>query len=271
MKTRIISGAVGVVLLIITLLLKETIVLDLVIGLIAYIASYEIVKTTRTLKSLPFAFVSASYALLSVFTSRGYIGISFSALSIVYTILLCACVLLEFERVNMLCMFTAYVMNFFVAYAFNSMIGILDANFGMFYFIIIAFCAWGSDTGAYFVGSAIGKRKLAPVLSPKKTVEGLFGGIAVNLILCIVFALIYGASVKNVEHISIWLLFPVAIIGSLVSVVGDIFASAVKRFFKIKDYGNIMPGHGGVLDRFDSMLMVTVYMSMIMQLFTLIR
>ena len=151
------------------------------------------------------------------------------------------------------------------------LISIAHAKFGMFYFIIIAFCAWGSDTGAYFVGSAIGKHKLAPVLSPKKTVEGLVGGAVLNLLLCVIFALIYCVAVKDVEKVNILALVPVAIIGSLVSVVGDIFASAIKRFYKIKDYGKIMPGHGGVLDRFDSMLMVTAYMWMIMQLFSLVK
>ena len=79
----------------------------------------------------------------------------------------------------------------------------------------------------------------------------------------------YLKSINDEE--SYLLVILVAIIGSLVSVVGDLFASAIKRYYKIKDYGNIMPGHGGVLDRFDSMLMVTVYMVMIMQIFTLVR
>ncbi len=271
MKTRIISGAVGVVLLIITLIFRATLVLDIVMGLIALIASYEILNTTRTIKAIPFAVISAIYMVLSMFTVRGYIGISFTVITVIYTILFCICVLIEYEKTNMLSMFAAYVMVFFVSFGFSSIISIIDAKFGMFYFVIIAFCAWGSDTGAYFVGSAIGKHKLAPVLSPKKTVEGLVGGAILNLILCLIFALIYSVAVKDVESLNVLALIPVVIIGSLVSVVGDIFASAIKRFYKIKDYGKIMPGHGGVLDRFDSMLMVTAYMSMIMQIFSLVK
>ena len=191
MKPRIISGAVGVVLLIITLIFRATLVLDIVMGLIALIASYEILNTTRTIKAIPFAVISAIYMVLSMFTVRGYIGIYFTVITVIYTILFCICVLIEYEKTNMLSMFAAYVMVFFVSFGFSSIISIIDAKFGMFYFVIIAFCAWGSDPGAYFVGSAIGKHKLAPVLSPKKTVEGLVGGAILNLILCLIFALIY--------------------------------------------------------------------------------
>lgn len=271
MKTRIISAAVGIVLLIITLIFRATVMLDIVIGLVTLIASYEILNTTKTVQQMPFTVISFIYSVLSVLTVRGYLGISFSTLSIIYTILFCACVLYSFSKVNMSTMFTAYALIFFVSYGFSSIIRVLDARFGMFYFIIIAFCAWGSDTGAYFVGSAVGKRKLAPVLSPKKTVEGLIGGIVLNLLLCIVYGLIYGIAVEGVESVSVLGLIPIAIIGSGVSVVGDLFASAIKRNYKIKDYGNIMPGHGGVLDRFDSMLLVTAYMVMIMQIFTLVK
>ena len=155
---------------------------------------------------------------------------------------------------------TAYTLIMFISFAFSSLIAVIDHPHGMFYFILIAFCAWGSDTGAYFVGCAIGKHKLAPVLSPKKTIEGLIGGIVSNLILSTLFALVYSLSVEGVEEVSYLLVILVAIIGSLVSVVGDLFASAIKRYYKIKDYGNIMPGHGGVLDRVDSILMISPLM-----------
>ena len=100
MKTRIISGAVGVVLLIITLIFRATLVLDIVMGLIALIASYEILNTTRTIKAIPFAVISAIYMVLSMFTVRGYIGISFTVITVIYTILFCICVLIEYEKTN---------------------------------------------------------------------------------------------------------------------------------------------------------------------------
>lgn len=271
MKTRIISGAVGAILLIITLIFRATIMLDIVIGLIALIATYEILNTTKTGSQIPFMVVSMVFTVLSVFSVRSEFGITYNVLAIIYSILFCCYVLYTFEKVRMTVLFTAYTLIMFISFAFSSLIAIIDHPHGMFYFILIAFSAWGSDTGAYFVGCAIGKHKLAPVLSPKKTVEGLVGGIVSNLVLSILFALIYSLSVESVESVSYLLVILVAVLGSLVSVVGDLFASAIKRYYKIKDYGNIMPGHGGVLDRFDSMLMVTAYMVMIMQVFTLVR
>ncbi len=110
--------------------------------------------------------------------------------------------------------------------------------------------AWVSDTAAYFVGSAIGKHKLAPVLSPKKSVEGAVGAIIVTAIASAVYA--YFTNFKMINEISLFFLF--GAIGSVLGQVGDIAASTIKRYTGIKDYGNIMPGHGGVLDRFDSVL-----------------
>jgi len=125
---------------------------------------------------------------------------------------------------------------------------------------LIFIAAWGCDTGAYFVGRAIGKRKLAPVISPKKTVEGAIGGVVIAASLCVLYALI-------LNHFEIWLFdshyylwfAAFGAFGAVLGQAGDLSASAVKRKVGIKDYGNIMPGHGGVLDRFDSIIFVAPY------------
>ena len=133
-----------------------------------------------------------------------------------------------------------------------------------------SFAQFGSDLDADTKSRlALGER-IVEVLK-----QGKNHPVRVGCQVAIVYAVIKGylnsVAVKDVEKLNLLALIPVAIIGSLVSVVGDIFASAIKRFYKIKDYGKIMPGHGGVLDRFDSMLMVTAYMSMIMQIFSLVK
>ena len=117
--------------------------------------------------------------------------------------------------------------------------------------IITAFC---TDIGAYFAGSFLGKRKLCPNLSPKKTIEGSIGGILSALIVSIVFGLI--AHISIFPHIII-----MAVLGSIMSQLGDLTASAFKRKMDIKDFGNLIPGHGGILDRFDSVLFTapTIY------------
>lgn len=126
-----------------------------------------------------------------------------------------------------------------------------DGNF-LVWFVFI--CAWCSDTGAYFVGCAFGKHKLTPVLSPKKTIEGALGGIIFTALMSAFYGYcmfeIWDIGEKNMSHF----FAVVGVVGSVVAQLGDLAASAVKRQFDIKDYGKIMPGHGGVLDRFDSVL-----------------
>jgi len=117
---------------------------------------------------------------------------------------------------------------------------------GKFIVWLIFLCSWGCDTSAYCVGMLIGKHKMAPVLSPKKSVEGAVGGV----IGAAVFAVIYGVLTHGHP-------FEYAVIcacGALISMVGDLAASAIKRNKGIKDYGTLIPGHGGILDRFDSMI-----------------
>lgn len=115
--------------------------------------------------------------------------------------------------------------------------------------------SWGADTCAYCVGMLIGKKKLAPVLSPKKSVEGAVGGIIGSVILSLIYAVIFNKlGYLDLKHIYIYPI--VAFFASIVSIYGDLFASGIKRKYNIKDYGKLIPGHGGVLDRFDSVIFV---------------
>ena len=123
----------------------------------------------------------------------------------------------------------------------------LLSNTGSIYIWLVFIFAWISDTFAYFTGVFFGKHKLIPHISPKKTIEGSIGGILGTVLVTVAFAMFFK------EENPIYFV-PLAIVGSTVSQLGDLFASAIKREFNIKDYGNLIPGHGGVLDRFDSIL-----------------
>lgn len=117
---------------------------------------------------------------------------------------------------------------------------------GKFIVWLIFLCSWGCDTCAYCVGMLIGKHKMAPVLSPKKSVEGAVGGVAGAALLGVAYAAATGG--KMAEYAVI------CAAGALISMVGDLAASAIKRNQGIKDYGKLIPGHGGILDRFDSVI-----------------
>lgn len=119
-------------------------------------------------------------------------------------------------------------------------------------------CAWGSDTFAYFIGINFGKHKMAPVLSPKKSVEGAVGGVVGAGVLVALYCAVFVAMGSDK---SLFVLVPIGMVAAAFSQIGDLAASAIKRQTDIKDYGNIMPGHGGILDRFDSVLFTapTIY------------
>lgn len=142
----------------------------------------------------------------------------------------------------------------YVGVLFYSMILTRYQIYGFYYIILIFIISWGCDTCAYCVGITIGKRKLAPVLSPKKSIEGAIGGIIGATILSV----IYSYLVKNNLHqIDLYIIPVTTFFGSILSQFGDLFASLIKREYKIKDYGNLIRGHGGILDRFDSVLIIS--------------
>ena len=124
---------------------------------------------------------------------------------------------------------------------------------GAFLVWLIFLCSWGCDTCAYCVGVLIGKHKMAPVLSPKKSIEGAVGGVLGAALLGAIYAAATGAYNPNPAHTP--LIYAIICgVGALVSMVGDLAASAIKRQENIKDYGTLIPGHGGILDRFDSVI-----------------
>ena len=123
---------------------------------------------------------------------------------------------------------------------------------GIFLYFLIFICASVSDVCALAVGMAIGRHKLAPVLSPKKTIEGAIGGIAGSAIVSCLLALVVGSIEKGTNVLTLFLI--IGICGSIIGQTGDLTASAIKRNHGIKDYGTLIPGHGGMMDRFDSIL-----------------
>ncbi|MBQ3133342.1 MAG: phosphatidate cytidylyltransferase [Clostridia bacterium] len=152
--------------------------------------------------------------------------------------------------------------------------GLLDAvvswQNGRYLLVISLFIPWLSDIGAYFVGVLFGKHKLCPNISPKKTVEGLIGGLLFSP--AIITLTLYGYQMFAQVTLTPYAYVIVAVtafVGSVLSVFGDLFASVIKRQHGIKDFGNIMPGHGGVLDRFDSFLFAVPFVCMMLNTFPL--
>lgn len=128
-----------------------------------------------------------------------------------------------------------------------------ELEYGVYFVWVIFISSWISDTCAYCVGMLFGKHKLAPVLSPKKSIEGSIGGIAGSAIVGALFGYFVVEQVITSQQVT-WIFALIGACGSIVSQIGDLAASAIKRNYDIKDYGKLIPGHGGIMDRFDSVL-----------------
>ncbi len=253
MKTRILAALVLVPVLVLVLVLAPVWLVTVAVGLMAAVASYELLHQTGLVKSIRLKIYSALMAFLVCVWS--YHDCSYPAMILgilAFHILIFSEVMLSQLKMPIgnafLCMLGAVVLPFFM----SALIRILQMEAGRYLIWIPFVMAFVSDTGAYFAGVFFGKHKLCPTISPKKTVEGFVGGI---VLACIAMVL-YGVLLDKAFHIEVNYLYLAVygLLGSLGGVFGDLSLSVIKRQTGIKDYGNLIPGHGGILDRFDSVL-----------------
>jgi len=190
-----------------------------------------------------------------VFFGDGRLGSGIEPLSflaIVYLIVLMSVMVFTFPKYTPKQVLVTFFGFFYVVVMLSFVYQIRMMPLGAFVVWLIFICAWGSDTFAYCVGMTLGKRRLAPQLSPKKSVEGAIGGVLGAALLGWLYALaINGLSDAQVSVVAFVL---IGALGSVISQIGDLAASAFKRHYEVKDYGSFIPGHGGVLDRFDSVI-----------------
>lgn len=272
MKQRIISGAVmgGIVALVLMLgLWVKSVILTTFVALIAALGVFELVGNAAKIDNIVFRIVSAVYTVIMVFlfcgmnenlyklnlTNYEYFEISsfvwaiiVSALYIIATAILILVKQAEMDlaKITVLC-----GMPILYAYAFSTISTIIIATGGIYYLLLVLNFACVCDMGAYFVGVSLGKTKLCPEISPKKTVEGALGGIISSVIVSLVITLCFSRFNKILPVML--LTVPLCAVG----MAGDLFASIIKRKVGIKDYGNLIPGHGGILDRVDSVLFIS--------------
>lgn len=264
MKQRIISSVAGLMILAVVFALFDTIVLNIAVSIVIVMALYELIEAAGQ-KGWPTSMVALLFGFAIPFFSTKLLSNILASICFFFSLLL-FCLLLKYhdsirvEQLGFVFFFTMLIA--FATTCFVYMRDVFGTIIG-FYGMLVSLCgAWLSDTGAYFFGIAFGKHKLAPNISPKKTVEGLVGGVVVALISQLVISLAYTQVCRYygtpiaIDYLRLVLVSPLI---SLISVVGDLSASVMKRQFGIKDFGNIMPGHGGVLDRFDSVLLVAPF------------
>ncbi len=255
MKTRILSAVALLPLLFVCIFLLPKVCTAIVFGLAGAIGAYELLQATGHVKHPRLVLYAAVSAFLMSMWSwggqdRGWFSLLVVAVFAAYFgEMMANHVKLTFDKIAM-CLVAALI----IPYLLTSLVRVLAMRLGRFYIIIPFLMAFLPDTGAYFAGRAFGKHKLAPVISPKKTIEGVIGGavfaVAGMMIYCLVMDLAFDMHVNYLYAV----IFGLASAGG--SVFGDLCFSVIKRQTGIKDYGNLIPGHGGILDRFDSMMVV---------------
>lgn len=284
-KTRIVSALVGIVLLLLVLFNPHLWVFAVVAALLSGIATWELLHNTTLMKSAVVCAVSAVLSALLVVatsaaqnlaaTARPWYPMPTDAFSplvwlllIVYAVFMLIAWLVCRKRIGFLTFGASFLLTLYATLGFSALSAMrIEAGEELWYLLVLII-PWMSDTGAYFTGCAIGKHKMAPVISPKKTWEGFFGGWAVSVASAAVFAVICNAIgvVQGVTYKPENYALIAAVLAPL-SVLGDLLASWLKRRYGIKDYGKLMPGHGGVMDRFDSVVFIAPLMYVIYSIF----
>lgn len=254
MKQRIITGAcIALVVALILAFSHVPYVMSVFVSILSMIAVYELYHVGNMLdRTVPFIISLLWAGFFSFIPNAIYVPL----LAVVFglSMLLSAWNMRKFGRFELKKSGIVFLISLIFPILYNSIAYLRQQEHGLWYVILVIISCFGTDTGAYFVGCAFGKHKLAPIISPKKTIEGFIGGIAVN----VVAYLIVGIVLRFVAQISVSLplLMGLGIICGALDQFGDLSMSAIKRNFGVKDFGNLMPGHGGVLDRFDSLLYV---------------
>ncbi len=258
MKTRVVSGVI-IAIVLAAVLIFGGYVLAAALFAVSLISFYELTKATgvheenkkcNALEICGYLSVLVHYVqMILVKDYRYYI---FSIMFAFFLIM--SCYVISFPKfTSMQAMATFFC--FVYAPVNMSFVYLLRIRPLGQYFAWIPFIAWVCDTSAYFAGRKFGKHKLAPVLSPKKTIEGAIGGVIGAVIVGLIFGLLlYYNEIHEIRVI--FTLILITFIGSIIAQLGDLLASGIKRDHKIKDYGNLIPGHGGIMDRFDSVIFV---------------
>ena len=279
MKTRIITAVVGIVVLIGVLFTFDTLIFNLVITAITLIALHEIYAALGFEKQgWPLFGVLVPYTFLIMLSSyelyrRLVMPASFLVVLFYAIYLVVRNGTISYQKASGLAMFSGIVI--FCFYSFirlKELLPVEEYGYDAVFFILLILCfAWGGDTCAYFAGRAFGKHKLCPVVSPKKTVEGAIGGVLGTMVFGVIITLVYSVAANRMEaftrtNIGVSMYVIIALLGCVAAVLGiygDLFASVVKRQCGIKDYGTIFPGHGGILDRFDSVMFIAPFVTMV--------
>ncbi len=258
MKQRILTAIIGLIIFI-PIIWYGKLPFIITVYLLASIALYELMKMYFIHSKLPYLILATIFLWLFMLPfdslALGQVAITKLNIIIIFLVILLIITVLTknhftFDNAAFVLLATLYIsIAFFV---------IITLRFsGLNYFLFVLFLVWTTDSAAYFSGRFFGKHKLWPAISPNKTIEGAIGGVIAATVVGLLFHVIYPFD-QSIMFIIIY-----ALIISVVGQLGDLVASAIKRHYDVKDFGRIFPGHGGILDRLDSLLFVLIVLYVI--------
>ena len=266
MKTRIMAAAVLVPILLVLVLFAPKMFSAVILAVLMGIGSYELLYRTQLVKHARLVMYSSVMAFaITMWSYAGAIHAWLLLCMLIYTVILFAEMMVDHVKVRIEMIGLCYVSGVIVPFLMSALIRILMMDIGRQVVLIPFAVAFLSDAGAYFAGLKFGKHKLAPVVSPNKTIEGSLGGFAAAMVGMLIYAIVLDLGFPRLRvNYGVAILY--GLIGSAAGAFGDLCFSIIKRQTGIKDYGNLIPGHGGVLDRLDSVMMVAPLMEALLLL-----
>lgn len=273
MKTRLKTAFIGAILFLVILFSPAT-VFQAAVVVIAGIATYEAYSVTKIVKKVPLALTGAFGVLWCALLGCMHLNsrsVTVDMCLLTMTLHVAALLTLmvfKHEDVKLADAAVSFFLSVFIGLLYSFLIPLREGSEGIYLVLILFAGTWCADGGAYFIGIRYGKRKLAPALSPKKTVEGAYGGVLGSLVGVLVTAFVIGVVMG--EKVNLFGIILTGIGCAALGPVADIATSAIKREYGVKDFGNLFPGHGGVLDRFDSILLTAPFVYYMNEFFHLV-
>ena len=274
MKLRIISGVLGSLLLVVALALNKMfpILINIMVSLAALVCVIELLTARGVIKNLKLSVPPMVFAVLFPILLS---SVWWPILTYLFVLAMFAVLIFWHDEIPFADVAFTFSTTALVLLGMGSIIILCDQNrtHTGFYVTMSLVIPWVADAGAYFMGTFFGKHKLCPNISPKKTVEGAVGGVVFGIIGAAVDALVFQLlfyTQSGREEIHYVNLIIGALLGALVSIVGDLCFSIIKRSCHVKDYGNVIPGHGGILDRCDSVIFAAPLLLVFVQYFPIL-
>lgn len=267
MRIRILSAAVGIVFAVVALMFNKSfpILINILVAVFSLLCTTELLNAKGQMRNLKISVPCMLFAALCPMLIGLWPVFMYFLALMLFSMMIFFHEKVEYKTIAFL--FTAIVV---ATGGMTSIIALCDADRGHtgFYVTMCLIIPWVADGGAYFVGSFMGKRKLCPKISPKKTVEGAVGGVIIGIIGALTDAFVFQTWIfPGTEQINYINVFILALFGTLISIVGDLSFSLIKRSCHVKDYGHAIPGHGGILDRFDSVIFTAPFVYFFVQYF----